>query len=1381
MRDPISTPKRRTMRWIRRSAALVVALTVAVAVVVALAPWILSGSIGRSLLVDAIAPYVNGAVSVQGLSLSWGGPQTVTALSIRGSDGAEVVLNAQLRNTLVEAVRMSAPPRITVSGSIQSKYRSDGSLTLTDLLRRDAASGQAVRHGASSDGAHEREKPRRALHETLDGASLEIAGLRFAVTPSEGGPEIEISALQGSVQVNGGDVVAELSSPTRVGAKSGSFAAKGRINAMLAADGPADCAVDLEVSATSLAIPAQGIPLEVETASLRVASARLGDAVHVEGVATIIVPTGERANLSLAIDAVKPLSVELMDLTGKVSIEGLPTSALSPYLPAAIVVERDIGPSVTASATFAGRTGSATVTSRSLTIEGAARLTDQGDALTIDRLAIHGAVDPVWVPGGLATQVPIGITITGSVGNLPLPTESAPTAWANSSFDFAVVVDGASLRVAETPLSTDPATLMVGPTTITVNSSRLADGLHASLNSTVNGAVIAADQTVVGLVGNEGISIEGAHAKGTISLTPLGLATLPWLSPEVVAALATSGISSVATTITNDASMHAGNARVSVALSDTVIATTIDFTDRGYSSSPITADLLVTPALAATLAGESVDLATPASLSITVAPITGTWEALRSGDAIPTTIEAGVSAVRVELAKAPGLIAGAVIEDLIVSSRLGFSPTGELRSIDGSIRATMSSVSAKVAEIAGTITMDELSKPDFKSTVEVSIAPGSALASLLEYYEAAAVVIGPGSIKASLIRAGEDLSIDGQVTLPRVSLATSARVTLAQPLSIEIAATTGSFDLPATLVEGALGLRPRGDWRSELASTSGRSVKGSLNIEAIRWTGRAQDAAFVARATIEPGTLESAQREPISFDRLALSVESPQLATRIAVGITGAVGVGSGEREPLALTMNLVGKLAGVLGDVPASSGTTVAPVTLSKSEIALKVPGSLALAALDWARGTKDASATFEQLGAIDARVDIASMSLPATGLAQASCYLSLAMSPISMKFAGQLPIELGSTLATLKSARLGDTIDLSLATGGVKTGSIEVTASGRGQADSAGRFSPLLGSWTAKARAATMKTAFVDALVGAGGRLTEALGDSLDLTLDAAPAPLPDGSSGTVASMAFKSQALIIDAPRVTIAHGLLAINQDAPMTATLAINKALQKRLLGPVNPVLADIRSAPPIRALISSCRFPADADLAKFDLDARIEFGDVEVVCSNQILGVLALAQESQSQTIPARIEPLVIAVRAGQLKYSDFVVKAGKYGDQWKQILKLAGDIDLTTTPPYARAITCRYPLASLGRTIGGASGPFSTTLSELSDQLQKLPIDPGMLFDVDVTLHGPLGDVNGQARPLESKVRLAFDPSAIDVKKVQSGISDIGKTIDGLRKLFGQ
>ena len=59
--------------------------------------------------------------------------------------------------------------------------------------------------------------------------------------------------------------------------------------------------------------------------------------------------------------------------------------------------------------------------------------------------------------------------------------------------------------------------------------------------------------------------------------------------------------------------------------------------------------------------------------------------------------------------------------------------------------------------------------------------------------------------------------------------------------------------------------------------------------------------------------------------------------------------------------------------------------------------------------------------------------------------------------------------------------------------------------------------------------------------------------------------------------------------------------------------------------------------------------------------------------------------------------------------------------------------------------------------------------------------MQVDITLSGPLGDVDGKPVPLQSQVKMVFDASSLDGKKIQKGIENIGGTIDTFKKMFGK
>jgi len=1495
-------------KWIRIALVSVSVIVILLVGVVVFLPTILSGSFGRNMAVGFISPLVRGKVSLAELSLSWSGPQIVRGLSIQGADGASISLDITAHNGLIGLARSTEAPSVVLSGVIATAYRPDGSLSLTDLFVAPESVTTATTSTAQPSTVQPPTAPSRSLAETLRGVVLEITNLQLTATGSGADTKIEIRRLKGKCSVEDAGVRAEFSATTQVGAKSGSLSLKGLVGNIFATDGSIDingASIDLDLQASTLAIPAQGLPLEINSLSFKIVAPKFAQSVHISGNTVIQLPTGELANSTINIEASDPMDALKRSFAGTIAVVNLPTSALAPYLSAPIDAQRDLGSSLNANITLEGRSGSIDASSQTLSIKASGGISADGKVITLDQIALRAQVHPALMPASLGVASSMAVAIQGTAVALPIPSAGSAMAWKDARMNFMVSIEPVVLKPSAT------LSLAIGATTIEVRTTDPTKEVSLQMQSSVDGSSITLDQVVTGLVNANGLAIESAVTKGRLQLAPIALASAQWLDDNMRATLKDAGITAVSLGLTNEGSQQEGTATISVGLDSTNIATKLVWNKTGISTDRIELALAVQPALVARFAGSSVVLSQPAQLTMRIAPLSATWSDINSGRPAWQKMSAEISASAIEIATAPGLVHGGSLRDVNATVQLTPLPDGSIAGIDqAQLSAKLFDGTAQAATIVASIRMPSFATKTFDSAFEVTIAAGDKLATMVDAGEGAAALVGPGAIKGSFNREQAKDSFVADITLPRLALKTSGSMMPGDSVAgapaavrIDLAKTTGKFALPAEIVEQALGLRTGVDWRALVANTGGRSISGSLDIDSCRWTGRADDASVVASIVLDPGSIAPPNRAEISFGKVTMSVKSPRLAQRAQATIDGQFKVGTSANGNLAIALDTSGDLRAILGakDVPlalkastlsvkvpgalalalsdwhggssslsqsitqlgdinaafniktltlpigaattgsadlrmdlaaiviepvgkpklslgameliikssgfdremnvgidgtfqvgdsspgpisagiAASGDLRSllgapenPLVLQASEMQIKIPGSLALAAIDWSRGNKDASAALKKLGPIDASVHITALSIPASGLIGGAIDCSLDIAPIEVEPAGQAAISLGATNAVIRSPRIGDSLALSLTVGGAKGGSISIEATGRGLTSATGAFDALAAAWTVKARATKIATALVDAAAGQGGELVAALGPDIDATVDAAVVTAADGTPTTAVTATVKTQYLTIDAPKVNISRGRAIITPENPLALTFTINKVLQRKLLAPLNPVLADIRTAPPIQLRVTQASYPLDGNLATLDLDARVDVGDVEVVRSNQTLGILALAQSANSDTVPARIEPLIVTVRQGLLRYDNFVVKAGRVGDQWQQVLKLSGDIDLRRIPPYANAITCRYPISSIGRTAVAASSSVAPILQNISAAIKQLPVDPGDLLQVDVTLSGPLGEVNGKPVPLNSQVKLVFDASAIDGKAIQKGIGDI-------LKLFGK
>lgn len=81
-------PKR---RWLRRLIVLVCLLLIGLMVLMVLAPTLISTGAGKRFVMDTVSERVAGEIEADGLSVGWGGGQSLTGVVVRDVDGSEVV------------------------------------------------------------------------------------------------------------------------------------------------------------------------------------------------------------------------------------------------------------------------------------------------------------------------------------------------------------------------------------------------------------------------------------------------------------------------------------------------------------------------------------------------------------------------------------------------------------------------------------------------------------------------------------------------------------------------------------------------------------------------------------------------------------------------------------------------------------------------------------------------------------------------------------------------------------------------------------------------------------------------------------------------------------------------------------------------------------------------------------------------------------------------------------------------------------------------------------------------------------------------------------------------------------------------------------------
>ena len=522
---------------------------------------------------------------------------------------------------------------------------------------------------------------------------------------------------------------------------------------------------------------------------------------------------------------------------------------------------------------------------------------------------------------------------------------------------------------------------------------------------------------------------------------------------------------------------------------------------------------------------------------------------------------------------------------------------------------------------------------------------------------------------------------------------------------------------------------------------------------------------------------------------------------RIAARALSAKG-GAISFELSSTLSRLKARLAGKLeGDV----------VSLADSSVEATIPAAQALSLLNAASASKDADGkpappAWKQVGAVDVKARIASLhmrlgsSAPAkdppvaaapagaAGAATApaapsirlpegfAAQVALDVAPVRMVPASGDPLTLEGVAVTVAAPSLEApaTVKASLAitaSGGARAPvTLDAKLTDWASGDGTVLLDRLRADGTLKAERAS--TRVVGALLGMGAELPEALGP--DITVDAVVASSGPGVADGRATVA--SRFVNVQAPQVTLRSGVVSVVKEKPVVVDFVPSEPVRHRYLASINPVFRDIRLADekkPIRFTVDSLSYPLDGNRARMSADMRMTVGEILMDRNpdNQLLNVLEIFQTSNGKPVEGTIDPLVVAVRDGQLRYKDFRVGIERQGKDWRTTLIFDGDIDLATSPPYARAIGANYPLGSVARSVVGVL-PNEDGGGSVANVLSTLSLGVGQAVQLRISVRGPLGEVDGRPAKMQQKVKVVFDAKAMG--------KDVGKTVEEIGQAIG-
>ncbi len=125
-------------------------------------------------------------------------------------------------------------------------------------------------------------------------------------------------------------------------------------------------------------------------------------------------------------------------------------------------------------------------------------------------------------------------------------------------------------------------------------------------------------------------------------------------------------------------------------------------------------------------------------------------------------------------------------------------------------------------------------------------------------------------------------------------------------------------------------------------------------------------------------------------------------------------------------------------------------------------------------------------------------------------------------------------------------------------------------------------------------------------------------------------------------------------------------AQADASLDVTEAVTRGVLKNVNPMLYDVQKKEgPIRLTVRSFAYPLDGDLSKMDGDFTLDLGQVDVPAQGLLGTLLGDMAKGQPETTKASIPPINVTVKKGILAYDQFSVQTAAFD------IKTSGRVNL--------------------------------------------------------------------------------------------------------------
>jgi hypothetical protein len=1311
------------------------ALLLLLGLLVAMAPT-LAGSLGRGLIEGRVAGAINGTASIRQLSLGWFGEQRLEGLAIRDASGqtaidAAAMVDCGLLDLLLGRVDTL---RVEVDGSVKARLRADGSTSLSNLAKAPATS--APSRPARAGGPVELPFAIRLTVKRLDFQLDDDAGVAMALRD-----------LKGSVEVGRGrPLQADFTGTTQVRDQSGEVAVKVSLDDFLSQAGSPDLARmtgTAQASVRGFMLPMAGMQVQVQSASLSV-QADASKPISVQAQSGVAID-GQPATVQVTLQAARPSggavvaawAADPRTWTGSVGVRDFPTAALQRWLASTpIAAARDIGPSLDLSVQGGAGEAMLQLSAQHLQVKasaavdassGAVQGRDAEASIDLDPALLASMGVQVTAPGRL--KATLARLATPPVGPAGLDVSAI-------SFEGGVTIDPLTVTgVAPEPVQVAAAA--------SFRTAALKDSVDLGLTATVQQQPIQASLQVSGLGAT--VDIGSARVQGTLSAGPLDPNLLPGVPADIRARLAKAGVGTSTIRASVAGGRDEGSGQLQVDTQAGTLAAKVAWDGSSLQVPEFRAGLLLQPALVQDLAGGQVTLTQPMPVQLTAGPARLARSGLKLDSASMATIPVNLLVSSIDLGPVSGVCDAASVRSLKAQGNLSpmagalFDGTVSLEGASltqvpqaGSVQASGLSVRGKVLASVSQL---------FTGTVSLADAMASAVDG-----------VGPVQVKSVAAEATVpiDLAQAGQVHATVASVTCSRVQGLSAPVRAD--AITLTMDGPLVPAEGT-----------------------SLSLDA----DLRDAAAVLARAKVQLRQQQGTQE--IGLDLTQVDMRRALALMGNAKDMPDWVGT-SGDRS---LAARLRTGSGGMAFSVQASldpivlqaQGTRAVDgaVTLTKGSLQARLPAEVVKQLL----ATADPGLQVQSCQPMQGAVTVRSCTLPGDGQGGvrlvgkgADLDVTARLEPWALQLVDTPALAFGGAdLAVVSRGGEQLRVDLkgSLAAGQSKSAPLEVqvtAAQGVGP-DGAIRLDP--DSLGLLISMQDFPTALVDRASGMDGYLLDMLGPVFSVNLSGRTGAGPED----VLQASLRSPTLSVKAPRVRFAQSTLSITPDAPVVASLQPDDRFRQRVMRPINPFFADLRTIEgrPIMATVQSLRMPVPVDTRSLDTAFTVEVGEVEMEKSDQFLALMDLAIASKGRTVPGLVSPLAGSVTAGVLTYRDFKVQVGRLGKSgWQQTLLSDARINLGSTPPMAEPITIRYPAGSVANLLSGIPGARGL-LGKLNDALGSNGEKVGEMAQVAIDFTGPL-----DGGKLKETVRPEFDlPRGMGGNILKGAEKQIGDALDGL------